>query len=166
MRNTQQSPSSIDQQQAWNFALSLYEQHELAKTCLFLQDNYDFNVNLLLLYTFCDLHQISLTTADIVTINNVCKDSVEEIKLHRKKRQQAKSRDQILYANLLQQEVQLELTQHRVIVRELNSILRCKVRLHLAGKKTLKRYLATGLENETQISFFSDLFLNALTDVN
>ncbi|MBE1300444.1 MAG: TIGR02444 family protein [Alteromonadaceae bacterium] len=105
----------------WQFSLEFYSPEPIKQACLTLQDNFDFNVNLILLCCWLDSLRVKLSAEQLHQLKGVIKNSDVELKQHRKLRA-ANKNQQDRYAALLQQELALEQAQQSILVSTLNSM--------------------------------------------
>lgn len=105
----------------WQFSLEFYSLEPIKQACLTLQDNFDFNVNLILLCCWLDGLCVKLSTEQLHQLKGAIKNSDAELKQHRKLRTASKNQPH-RYAALLQQELELEQAQQSILVSTLNSM--------------------------------------------
>lgn len=108
----------------WTYSLSKYALDEVKDTCLLLQDEYTYNVNLLLFCMLCDSLGTTLSTRQLACIREDILLSDKELLEHRAKRRKAKPlvdsssplADDERYQRLLRDELTLEAAQQELIV--------------------------------------------------
>ena len=144
----------IKQQEAWAFALQSYKHSEIASACLDLQDRMNCNVNLLLFYHYLDTLGLAIASNDIETINCAIEVSERDLKRHRNERRKAKSQSEEKYADLLAQELSLEMAQHKLIVTAAN---RCEIASINQIPSTLVTYLKFNKMSDKQVDAFCDI---------
>lgn len=113
--------SSFNSDSFWQFSVEFYSLEPIKQACLTLQDNFDFNVNLILLCCWLDGLCVKLSAGQLHQLKGVVKNSDKELKQHRKLRTGSKNQAD-RYAALLQQELELERVQQSVLVSTLNSM--------------------------------------------
>ncbi|MFS1701631.1 TIGR02444 family protein [Alteromonas sp. AMM-1] len=103
----------------WQYSVNHYGKPGVAEACLILQDNFGINVNLLLLYSWCIAHNITLTAETRNALAVSVATTNPAIEQHRVQRRQAKGTPQ--YNALKQQELNLEALQQQALVAVLNT---------------------------------------------
>jgi uncharacterized protein (TIGR02444 family) len=116
----------IDAALLWQYSLQKYAYDEVKDACLSLQDDYAYNVNLLLLCMLCDSLGVTLIESEIDEIRTRIKVSDSALIEHRHRRRHAKTieqsnsiilgKDCVDYQALLKQELKLEAAQQELIV--------------------------------------------------
>ena len=90
---------SIDAAAFWQYSIAKYAQTDVKKSTLILQDDYAFNVNLLLFCMLCDNASYRMSPALIAQIRDDIFDSEAVLSQHREKRRQAKAQLTIFYCS-------------------------------------------------------------------
>ena len=111
----------LNSQDFWQFSLSHYAQAGVQPACLTLQDSYQGNVNLALLFHWFDTLTIQLSDAELHTLK--ASAALSDIRLHqyRAMRKQLKTQlDLSGYKQLLTFELKLEQDQQYVLVTQFN----------------------------------------------
>lgn len=103
----------------WRYSISKYALDDVKKSTLMLQDEYAFNVNLLLFCMLCDANAYVISKAFVSDLKQAILPSDYALIEHRKKRRQAKVNNNEVtsdYEALLTQELALEAQQQTLIV--------------------------------------------------
>ncbi|MCY7295651.1 TIGR02444 family protein [Alteromonas sp. a30] len=108
-------------QQFWDFSLEFYSFGDVQRLVLTLQDEFDLNVNLLLLCGFLSDLDCALSENNIEQLIQGINASEAQIKTLREKRRATKSVSQVQYHALKQQELEMEQHQQRKITELVHS---------------------------------------------
>lgn len=118
----------------WQYSLEKYAANEVKQACLILQDEYAYNVNMLLFCMLCDSLPFSLKVDTIVQLQAHIFSSDLALAEHRKIRKNAKITTERVtgfddtavasdvYSRLLKQELALEAAQQEMIVACFNAL--------------------------------------------
>lgn len=152
----------IDRSSAWTHALAQYEKPDVANSCLFLQDEFGCNVNLILLCYYLDTQSYRLDAKALVSVEKAIVDSEVKLKHHRQLRRAAKIDKPENYRQLLEQELSLEKAQHTIMVESLNTMpIEPAENISASSSNlslpTLMRYLHQRNLNDQQIDKYCDI---------
>ena len=106
----------------WQFSVGLYAENDVKHTCLALQEQHKFNVNVLLLACYLNRTQHVCSESDFMQLIDSISESEGQLHDHRRRRKDAKSLDANLYRKLLTEELCLEKQQQQTLIETLNSI--------------------------------------------
>lgn len=118
-------PANLTYDTFWKYSVSLYEREDTALHCLSLQDNYQVNVNVLLLICWCMKHNVILTLPSIRTLSDAITDIERRLVAHRGTRRAShpdNGGDRELYEELKSQELALEKTCQQQLVDTFNTL--------------------------------------------
>ncbi|WP_218310494.1 TIGR02444 family protein [Alteromonas antoniana] len=118
-------PASLTQEAFWQYSVRLYEREDVASHCLSLQDNYQVNVNLLLLVCWCMKSNAIVTLPAIQSLSDAIKDIDNQLLAHRGTRRAChpdNGGDKALYDELKSQELELEKRCQQVLAEAFNAI--------------------------------------------
>ncbi len=104
----------------WNFSVSLYAAESVKHQCLLLQNQFNLNVNVLLLCCFLDKRKEQLSEADMFVLLEVISDNQIELAAFREQR--IKNRGTVQYQSLLKEELNIEKQQQALLVDALNTL--------------------------------------------
>lgn len=104
----------------WQYSLSHYVKPGVKTLCLRLQDDYQLNVNLLLLCGYLDQQNMQLNNQAFETLVTAIEETEQQLHSMRGKRKQAA--EQADYALLLQQELEVEKAQQQCLINTLDSL--------------------------------------------
>ncbi|MDC8829326.1 TIGR02444 family protein [Alteromonas gilva] len=102
----------------WQHSVAVYTKEGVAKACLTLQDQYQVNVNLLLLLHWCITHQYQVDDALLTRLRQAVAQTDPVIQAHRQQRRNAKGTEH--YETLKAMELELEAQQQAALVAVLN----------------------------------------------
>lgn len=110
----------------WQYSLNKYSIGEVKDACLQLQDEYRYNVNLLLFCMLCDSLKTLLCEQSVLSIKNKIALSERHLIEHREERRRTKMKDndaatasqkqESSYKALLKHELALEVEQQEMII--------------------------------------------------
>lgn len=115
----------LEEQDFWNFSLTLYAQPGVMENCLMLQDDFHLNVNMILFCCFAEQVNLMLDEIWLTTLHQAVQQSETHIAQHRQQRKQYKQKasinqgemfDQSHYQLLKQQELTLEKQQQADLI--------------------------------------------------
>lgn len=106
----------------WQWSVQRYGSAGVRDACLRLQDQFDLNVNILLLCEFLRQRDIALSARHIQMLVQSIAESDRGLKRHRNKRREAKTYQPEHYKALLEAELSLEQQQQALLVDTLNSL--------------------------------------------
>lgn len=116
---------NIQVEDLWQFSLETYAKTGVSELCLLLQNEFDINVNLLLLTTYLDEQALSLDDSQwpkleacIFKINN-------SLKVLRQARTLINEINIEVYDKVLIAELELEKQTQQILVNQLNSVTIC-----------------------------------------
>lgn len=105
----------------WQFSLQYYSVREVKEACLSLQNNFNGNVNLLLLLKYLDEQQLTLQEKDWQSLIEAIARTESLVHHYRELRRKLKSNlPDTLYREALQFELQLEKQQQTDLVEVIN----------------------------------------------
>jgi uncharacterized protein (TIGR02444 family) len=102
----------------WEYSLAFYRNKSVQDCSIQLQDQFGFNVNLLLLCCYLNQRQYQLEKKDLEALQDGIKETEEKIHLQRQLRREAKGTAQ--YKQLLDIELTLEKSQQSALINTLN----------------------------------------------
>lgn len=109
--------------QLWQFSLNYYGIREVKTACLNLQNQFNGNVNLLLLLAWLDQHQLTIQAEDWVSLENTLDHSESLLLPYRELRRKLKNHvSEPLYREALEFELQLEQRQQSDLVEHINTL--------------------------------------------
>lgn len=104
----------------WKYSIEIYSKEKVQRCCLALQNEAQLNINLLLLCGWLNQENTFLATEQIrALIVSICQQD-KRIQSHRKIRIEAKQGNLDKYAELLEQELELERQQQGLLIDRLN----------------------------------------------
>lgn len=133
----------------WAFSLNLYQHNEIKQACLSLQNDFDLNVNLLLLCSFLDHNRIDLSARQFDQLRAAITPIDNQIKQIRQQRIAQKNLDQGRYKALLDQELTLEKSQQACLIAVFNK-LADKAKHTPAKRGNLHTYAQQALGSEAE----------------
>lgn len=104
----------------WAFSLNVYPDWQ--KTLLQLQDDYDLNINLLLLCIYLEQQNQGLSDQQMTSLIQLCEQTNPLLISLREVRRAAKGVSQQAYSQLKQAELELEKQQQQALVRQANTM--------------------------------------------
>lgn len=104
----------------WNFSVSLYAAESVEHQCLLLQNQFNLNVNVLLLCCFLDKRKEQLSEADMPVLLDAISDNQIELAAFRERR--LKNKGTVQYQSLLKEELNIEKQQQALLVDALNTL--------------------------------------------
>lgn len=104
----------------WDFSVSLYAAESVEHQCLLLQNQYNLNVNVLLLCCFLDKRKEQLSEADMPVLLDAISDNQIELAAFREQR--LKNKGTVQYQSLLKEELNIEKQQQALLVDALNTL--------------------------------------------
>ncbi|MCV2885817.1 TIGR02444 family protein [Aestuariibacter sp. AA17] len=121
----------------WQFSLRFYGQENIEKTCITLQEQYGFNVNILLLCRFLEEFSLTLNSEQVGSLMQSISESETSLRAFRLRRKQAKGTKK--YEVLLQQELEIEKVQQSALIRHVSDLdLTCSLFPNVASYATYK----------------------------
>lgn len=112
---------SLTLERLWQFSLQYYSVREVKEACLSLQNNFNGNVNLLLLLKYLDEQQLTLQEKDWQSLIEAIARTESLVHHYRELRRKLKSNlPDTLYREALQFELQLEKQQQTDLVDVIN----------------------------------------------
>lgn len=169
----------MNDEMLWQYSLKKYAEKEVQDACLSLQDEYAYNVNVLLFCMLCDANNLALSPVEIRHIKRVISASDKVLIEHRERRREAKTSvidkdaqnvikhtatmpdseqatspksSDNAYNVLLQQELTLEAAQQSLIIK---SFLVCNTNAQkneANAPSALTHYLRDMLSSATEIA--------------
>lgn len=119
------TPWQLEEQDFWNFSLTLYAQPGVMENCLLLQDNFQLNVNMVLFCCFAGHLRLTLDDGWLTALHQATQRSEARITQHRQQRKLYKQKASINqgemfdpghYQQLKQQELDLEKQQQSDVI--------------------------------------------------
>lgn len=104
----------------WDFSVSLYAAESVKHQCLLLQNQFNLNVNVLLLCCFLDKRKEQLSEADMPVLLDAISDNQIELAAFREQR--LKNKGTVQYQSLLKEELNIEKQQQALLVDALNTL--------------------------------------------
>ena len=104
----------------WQYSLDRYKDDEIQRLCLMLQDEWQLNVNVLLLCCYLNHKKWLLKSEQFSTLMTQIQRSEDALVTHRNKRRLAKNQAPEHYKELLEEELNLEKVQQNQIVETAN----------------------------------------------
>ncbi|WP_376920746.1 TIGR02444 family protein [Agaribacter flavus] len=108
----------------WQYACEKYAQPEVKKACLFLQDSYQAQVNIVLLAMYMGSENSPLSGQHLLVLHKHVRHANETIVAHREARRSLKEQDDKKYQLALQQELRMEQALQKELIAGLK-ILPC-----------------------------------------
>jgi uncharacterized protein (TIGR02444 family) len=103
----------------WLFSLYFYDRPKVADACLQLQNNYQVNVNVLLLTLWCYSQNIGVSKAMLTHFRHAIVESDNALKHHRQLRQSCQFGNKAHYKTLKAIELELERRQQQFLIEQL-----------------------------------------------
>jgi uncharacterized protein (TIGR02444 family) len=110
----------LSSDQFWSFSCAHYEQQVVKEACLELQNEYHFNVNLLLLCCYLQGQQLRLDLTHIDQCLTAIAETHEQLNQVRIIRTEIKNTNELAYQYLLKAELALEQQQQSVLIETVN----------------------------------------------
>lgn len=104
----------------WAFSLKLYPDWQ--QTLLLLQDDYDLNINLILLCIYLEQRDQRLSEPQMASLIQLCDQTKPLLMSLREVRRAAKGVNQQAYSQLKQAELELEKQQQQSLIRAVNAM--------------------------------------------
>jgi uncharacterized protein (TIGR02444 family) len=113
---------SLNASHFWDYSLEVYAKGKVQNSLIQLQDDYQLNVNVLLLMMYLDKQRIALECSQFQALKQSIAGSDAQLIEFRRKRRHAKSGDELLYKALLEEELALEKQQQQLLINCVNSL--------------------------------------------
>lgn len=104
----------------WAFSLKVYPDWQ--QSLLSLQDDYDLNINLLLLCVYLQQRNQQLNNQQLSALISICDQTKPLLMSHREVRRAARGVNEQIYSQLKQAELELEKQQQRALIDMANSM--------------------------------------------
>ena len=124
----------------WDFSVRLYEEDRIRQQCLYLQDQYKLNVNLLLLCCFLESKGQVLSNADVNVLIGASTATQAKLTIMREDRKKQKGTSQ--YQHFLEQELTIEKQQQADLIRALDAL-----NLIQGSGNNVKTYVSTAIDD-------------------
>ena len=132
----------------WSFSCSHYEKQGVKGACLKLQNEYDFNVNVILMCCFLQKQNLSLSEAQLRECLKATNESDQHLKSLRINRMALKAFNEQAYGHMLKAELELERQQQQELIKVLNQ----QLLQPLESGRNLETYLrCLRLSNEADV---------------
>lgn len=124
----------------WDFSVRLYEEDRIRQQCLYLQDRYKLNVNLLLLCCFLESKGQTLSKAAVNILIEASTATQAKLTIMREDRKKQKGTSH--YQSLLEQELTIEKQQQADLIRALDTL-----NLIQGPGNNVKTYISTAIND-------------------
>lgn len=104
----------------WAYSIALYQDDEIKRLCLHLQDDFSLNVNIILLCCYLNSKKCGLSGGGYVQLNHVQPKLISRLERYKKERKASKGNPG--YANLLTQELELEKQHQKALISHLSGL--------------------------------------------
>lgn len=136
----------------WKFSFEVYARPGVQNYCLTLQDDWQLNVNILLLCCYIEEKGLACSIEQLEELTEYINETDQALIAHRKKRRAAKNEDSPLYQQLLKVELEMEKQQQARLIEKVNSfeLNEGSDNLTTYGLSQTKMSMEKTLENQLQ----------------